>query len=49
MRSAALVLYEDRAAAARPGFRITADNAQEVARICQWLDGLPLGIELAAV
>lgn len=41
-------LFEVRGAAQRPGFRITDENAQEVAHICRRLDGLPLLIELAA-
>jgi non-specific serine/threonine protein kinase len=45
----ALTLFEDRAAAALPGFTINPDNEQAVARLCQRLDGLPLAIELAAV
>ncbi|MEU3190202.1 BTAD domain-containing putative transcriptional regulator [Streptomyces sp. NPDC006992] len=40
-------LFADRAAAARPGFRPSADPAA-VAEICRRLDGLPLAIELAA-
>ncbi|MFJ9419237.1 AfsR/SARP family transcriptional regulator [Streptomyces sp. NPDC101227] len=46
----ALRLLADRGAAARPGFRIDADEdtAAACAEICRRLDGLPLAIELAA-
>ncbi|MFJ7072825.1 AfsR/SARP family transcriptional regulator [Streptomyces sp. NPDC098781] len=46
----ALRLLADRGAAARPGFRIGADDetAAACAEICRRLDGLPLAIELAA-
>lgn len=44
----AVSLFEDRAAAAVPGFEVTEDNRVAVARICHHLDGLPLSIELAA-
>ncbi|MDG3012899.1 protein kinase [Rhodococcus sp. D2-41] len=47
-RSDAVTLFVERAAAASPGFALTDDNAETIARICAQLDGLPLAIELAA-
>lgn len=46
----ALRLLAERGAAARPGFRVDADEstAAAAAEICRRLDGLPLAIELAA-
>jgi predicted ATPase/class 3 adenylate cyclase len=49
LQSEALQLFADRAAAVRPGFAITEQNAQTIARICRQLDGIPLALELAAV
>ncbi|MFD7435570.1 BTAD domain-containing putative transcriptional regulator [Streptomyces sp. NPDC059861] len=43
----ALRLLADRGSAARPGFRV-GDDPEACAEICRRLDGLPLGIELAA-
>lgn len=42
-------LFALRAAEAAPGFTLTAGNAQQVARLCRRLDGIPFAIELAAV
>lgn len=44
----AIELFIDRARLARPDFSITATEAVAVSDICGRLDGLPLGIELAA-
>lgn len=44
----ALRLFEERAAAARPDFRLDASNRATVDRICERLDRIPLAIELAA-
>jgi non-specific serine/threonine protein kinase len=45
----AVELFALRAAAAVPGFEVTAENAADVIQLCQQLDGIPLAIELAAV
>jgi predicted ATPase/DNA-binding SARP family transcriptional activator len=44
----AVALFVERAHSAKPGFKLTDENAGDVARLCYHLDGLPLAVELAA-
>ena len=44
----AVRFFIERAVAAKPDFKVDAENAPAVAEICHRLDGLPLAIELAA-
>jgi predicted ATPase/class 3 adenylate cyclase len=46
--SPAVQLFAQQARRSQPRFEVTAENAADVAEICRRLDGLPLGIELAA-
>ncbi|SNS71069.1 non-specific serine/threonine protein kinase [Streptosporangium subroseum] len=45
----AVRLFAERAGAVLPDFAVTDDNREAVEGICRRLDGIPLGIELAAV
>jgi non-specific serine/threonine protein kinase len=47
-KHSAIELFTRRAAAAQQGFMLTNSTAPIVAEICRRLDGIPLGIELAA-
>ena len=47
-RYPAVELFVERAAAVKPEFEFTSDNAPAIVEICSRLDGLPLAIELAA-
>jgi predicted ATPase/class 3 adenylate cyclase len=47
-RYAAIQLFQQAARRARPDFELTPENLPEVIRICQQVQGMPLGILLAA-
>jgi non-specific serine/threonine protein kinase len=47
-QSSAVMLLRERAQAVNPSFEITPENAADIVRICERLDGLPLALELAA-
>jgi predicted ATPase/DNA-binding CsgD family transcriptional regulator len=49
LRSDAVWLLSERAAAVLPGFAVDQDNAADVLALCRRLDGIPLALELAAV
>ncbi|MGH9196176.1 MAG: adenylate/guanylate cyclase domain-containing protein, partial [Acidimicrobiia bacterium] len=44
----AVRLFNERASQARPGFEMTKENAGPIVEITRQLEGMPLGIELAA-
>jgi predicted ATPase/class 3 adenylate cyclase len=48
IQSEAAQLFVDRALAAQPRFKVTAQNSPAIAQICGRLDGIPLALELAA-
>jgi predicted ATPase len=47
-RAEAVRLFAERAAAVKPGFAVTAENAAAVTAVVQRLDGIALAVELAA-
>ena len=48
VQNESVLLFTERAAAARSGFTLDPANAAAVVEICRRLDGIPLAIELAA-
>ncbi len=47
-RYEAVRLFVERARSHQPEFSLTPENSPHILKICRWLGGLPLGIELAA-
>ncbi|MDX1613293.1 MAG: hypothetical protein R3300_03225 [Candidatus Promineifilaceae bacterium] len=47
-KAEAVILFVQRARAARREFELTEFNAETIAQICSRLEGLPLAVELAA-
>ncbi len=47
-RTAAVQLFVSSARRTKPDFTLTSENASSVLRICHLVEGMPLGIELAA-
>ncbi len=45
----AVELFAQRAATAVPEFAVTSANRADVVKLCRWLEGIPLAIELATV
>lgn len=48
LESEAVQLFVERARSVQPHFEISEQNSAAIAQICQYLDGIPLAIELAA-
>jgi predicted ATPase/DNA-binding SARP family transcriptional activator len=48
LQNAGIQLFIERAQALRADFQITSRNAADLAKICTYLEGMPLAIELAA-
>lgn len=46
--NSAIALFSQRARQVKMDFTLTADDAQSISQICRLVDGLPLGLELAA-
>src|SRR3954447_11238361 len=49
LRSDAIALFVERAAAVQNGFTVDAGNAAAILSVCTHVDGIPLALELAAV
>ena len=48
VENASVELFLERARAVRPGLKLTARNSGAITEICRRLEGIPLGLELAA-